>query len=63
MNEATLKNSLAIPHKVDSYCTSVKKKKKNHLGKFFFLGPRFNENISAQQKTSNSSKFIPTVAC
>ena len=61
MNEATLKNSLAIPQKVDSYCTSIKKKRIT-LGIFFFFGPRFNENISAQQKTSNSSKFIPTIA-
>ena len=36
MNEATLKNSLAIPHKVDSYCTSVKKKK-SPWEIFFFL--------------------------
>ena len=36
MNEATLKNSLAIPQKVDSYCTSIKKKRIT-LGIFFFL--------------------------
>ena len=38
MNEATLKNSLAIPHKVDSYCTSVKKKKKESPWEIFFFG-------------------------
>ena len=36
MNEATLKNSLAIPQKVDSYCTSIKKKRIT-LGIFFFF--------------------------